>query len=1195
MEAYTSASQEQNPTIGDITITGNIQGSSLLTFNQTQIIQVTGDKVKNDPLNLTSPYRSLKKFEPSDKDLFFGRDQFLKGLVDQLEKASIVLLLGASGSGKSSVVRAGLIPWLAKKWGKQLISLMFMPDRDPFESLYGSLLAAQFGQLAAKVARVAEVNTLTRVVAELKQPDDFWLIFIDQFEELFTMSDPETCRCFIDSLVHLGQTSLAQVKVVATMRADFLDRLSSYPDLVTLTDSHRPVLSAMRADELRMAIEQPAAHHGVVFENGLVEEIIKNVQRQAGCLPLLQYTLDLLWQSEVKDGGIHDRTLNTVSYRQLGGVRGALQQRADEIYAHLSEPEKLAAQRLFLKLVEIGGDAESGTEWKPVRRRAKRSEFSDQIEADVLVQLINDNLLVSDAAVDGATVEIAHEILLTSWDLLQTWIQENRQAIALRNRLYDDVRLWIKENKRDDDLWSGAKLARVIELEEDPAFTQVVGNFSPEAIEFVNASKELIRRKEYEQKQREYKQKQRELKIRIAAGDDRRAALVELLEACTVKLSLPGQAGAGTGFFVAPGKILTCDPKVAAAGAQPIQVTWQDREQLNVDEATIDRLFPSHNLVVLKLASQAIHPCVYLDDTASNKAPTCTYGYVGEFVTGGYGRGRVQRQKGKNRGIIEFETYQDSFQLQSSPLLNLETSKVCGIVQSTHYEERSELDRDVVTVGNAISAANILATDANLRQQQKEFHKHDQRWRELLPPRCKPRTVALTSLGMATLVILVRAFQVFQPLELGFYDALMRSRLNPPKPSDRFLIVHITKEDADAQRERGEVLDYSLSNKTLLAFLGKIEAMADNRKPIAVGLDIYRDEALAHLDPTGKQRLETLFKESDTLFTVCKSPDSEGHDGVSPPPGTKAEQVGFSDFSLDDGDKVLRRHLLAFNIGASANSPCKPPTPSDQSIQSFNLLIANRYLQHYWQKQEPQITVDSSEQTCQIQFSNGVTLPNLPLNTGGYQGYAGEEAAALFSGCQILLNYRHPHQQYQTISLQKFLDSDLSSQDYSNRIILIGINRSDGIGDNVRTPYDQRSDDMTTGVIIHAHMIDQVIDAAIEGPSTLIWVLPSPIDLLLILTAALIGGGLGWCFLSPRRLGIWVIISGGSLFLISVTVFQFGGWVPLMPHFLALSATSGYVFWANMRLRSVTAAQSAKSTSPTKATSLIELTEGVKP
>jgi WD40 repeat protein/energy-coupling factor transporter ATP-binding protein EcfA2 len=470
----------------------NLQGNA--TFNQTQIIQIAVAEIKTRSLNTASPYRGLTPFDQNDKDYFFGRDQFLTTLVNELEQTNVVLLLGASGSGKSSVIRAGLIPWLSQKWGSRLINVTLSPDHDPFESLYGSLLK-YYKQSDAQMARIGNADTLSHVVQTLKQSQSFWFIFIDQFEELFTTSQPEKRDRFIQSLVKLSQDHVNDpfLKIVATMRADFLDRFDLYPAnrLARITEKHRPLITQMHPDELRLAIEQPAAHHGVVFEAELVATIIKDVQGQAGYLPLLQYTLNRLWEEELQTGDIQqERTLHTTTYWRLGGVTGALQKHVDDIYQRLQqEGYGLATQRIFLRLVEIGGDAESGTDWKPVRRRANRSEFKDELEKTVLDELIDEKLVVSDlpSHAQESTVEIAHEILLTCWTALNTWIKENRQAIALRNRLNDDVERW-QAKKSDDELWTGSKLEQVLELRDNPIFNQVLGGFSTTANQFIEVS-----------------------------------------------------------------------------------------------------------------------------------------------------------------------------------------------------------------------------------------------------------------------------------------------------------------------------------------------------------------------------------------------------------------------------------------------------------------------------------------------------------------------------------------------------------------------------------------------------------------------------------------------------------------------------------------------------------------------------------
>ena len=1151
------------------------------TVTRTEINYISVDEVKTRRLNTTSPYKGLKPFKPEDSNYFFGRSQFLAGLVNELETTNFILLLGASGSGKSSVMGAGLVPWLQQKWGNQFVSLTFTPDDDPFDSLYSSLLTCRhrYKQSEAKMVRAGDLDTLTQVVDQLKPPESFWLIFIDQFEELFTRSDPEKRDCFITNLVKLSQERAADpfIKIVATMRADFLGQLDPAPanQLANLTQQHRPLITQMQPDELRLAIEQPAAQHGVVFEQGLVEIIIKDVQGQAGCLPFLQYTLNLLWEQEAKrDAFVQERELQTQTYLDSGGVRGALQQHVDQIYASFTENEQAAVQKIFLKLVEISKDESSGTEWKPVRRRAARSEFSDEAEKKVLTQLINENLLVSDASgneleqrqltFSDATVEIAHEILLTSWETLNRWIKENRQAIALRNRLYDDVRVWIKDGRRDDELWTGAKLERVNQLRVDTTFDQVAGSFSLEAVDFIDASNSLGKRKMQE---------------RIAAGDDRRSALMELLESCTVRLSLSSQDGVSTGFFVAPGKILTSAPEIVGAGEQPIRVDWQDQE--NFSEATIDRVFQANHLAILKLSSPASHPCVYLDKIFQINDPLCTYGHSHKLAKDGYAVGNCQKQTG--RQVIEFKTHQNSLELQSSALLNWKTLKVCGIVQSTHDYVSAMPDQDDVTVGKATSAATILATVQDLKKEQKAFHQKDRRWSNLFPPRCKPRTVALASLGIAVLVTLIRAFQVFQPIEFGFYDALIQNQLNPPKPSNRFLIITVTKQDAEAQENRGEVLNYSLSNRTLVNLLNKIKTL----DPVAIGFDIYREQSLAvqstaplaqktkstlnvrqnqisksafrsapvvqqtsvaEPDQDAKQQLSDLFKEPN-LFTVCKG-DFDDSKGISPPPGVTPDRVGFSDISVDS-DRILRRQLLAFT--PEKTSRC-------QSNKSFSLLVAENYL-----KKMEKIETTVSDEDCQIKFSNGVALPaELQPNTGGYQGYSGS-TSKLFNGCQVLLNYQAPSN-YKFITLEEFLSPNWSNKDYSRRIVLIGIKRSDGISDNLRTPFDQGPDQITPGVIVQAEMIDQILNVA-TNKDRLIWVLAGGVDKLLILVFALVGGGVGWWLTSLRQLGIFIVVSCGTVLVISFAAFQFRGWVPLMPQFLALSAAGSCVYWANLRLQ----------------------------
>jgi energy-coupling factor transporter ATP-binding protein EcfA2 len=293
-------------------------------------------------LNDASPYRGLDRFEDRDPALFFGRDQLIKSLLTQLSSSPILLVLGASGSGKSSLVRAGLLPALSKLVGSSLRYFVLVPDVNPFESLRSSLISGGFSQSETKTLLGSEPEALAALIQRLKRSEDQWLLFIDQFEEIFTQTEESLREKFIAALVAIIRAN--STKVILAMRADFLERLSPFPEFAKLVEKNN-LVTDMHPDELRLAIEQPAAQHGVVFQQGLVEQIIKDVQGQAGSLPLLQYTLNLLWEIEKKS--LANRTLNTKAYRELGGVRGALQKRADEIYASFSDssqPKKESSQ-----------------------------------------------------------------------------------------------------------------------------------------------------------------------------------------------------------------------------------------------------------------------------------------------------------------------------------------------------------------------------------------------------------------------------------------------------------------------------------------------------------------------------------------------------------------------------------------------------------------------------------------------------------------------------------------------------------------------------------------------------------------------------------------------------------------------------------------------------------------------------------
>jgi WD40 repeat protein len=532
---------------GDVNFSalGDIVGGDKIT-TITTTIQISVEAVTQCPLIASSPYRGLDRFEDRDKDLFFGRDQLIKSLLAQLSASNVLLVLGASGSGKSSVVRAGLLPQLSQLIGARFRYFTFVPDVNPFDSLRSALQGGGFTQSQTRELADARPETLAKLIPALQRPGDQWLFFVDQFEEIFTVGDEKLRANFIAALTQIAQDRNSSTKLVLAMRADFLDRFSPFPQFARIIEKNIDIVADMHTDELRQAIEQPAARHGVVFEQGLVEEIIKDVQGQAGSLPLLQYTLDLLWQEEARGDGLADRHLNAKTYRELGGVRGALQKRANEIYASFGDgadtksasPKQEIVRQIFLRLVDLAGEGSNDASWRPVRRRASIAMFAASEEREIFDALVNQKLLVSNREGGDATVEVAHEALFTSWERLRNWIEAGKQVIFARNRLADDARRWLNRQQEgdagaDEELIGGSRLAQALDVRGRGDFLTVVGGLSELETRFLDASAALRDRRAQEEQarqQRELEAAQRLAEARtLAAGRLRKGLAIAVV------------------------------------------------------------------------------------------------------------------------------------------------------------------------------------------------------------------------------------------------------------------------------------------------------------------------------------------------------------------------------------------------------------------------------------------------------------------------------------------------------------------------------------------------------------------------------------------------------------------------------------------------------------------------------------------
>ncbi|BAY76049.1 WD-40 repeat protein [Nostoc linckia NIES-25] len=513
---------------------GEIYNAENINIVKEQIIKISDNEIKTRQLIAASPYKGLDKFDQSDTDLFFGRASLISSLIQVISQKNLILLFGASGSGKSSVILAGLIPKLKEKWRTTFEEFVFKPGKNPFISLSAALMRNNENE--AELALEAENNTLVEIITNLKNKKKGktqWLIYIDQFEELFTNINNERKRnSFINSLVHLYeslQTSQEQtVKIVMTMRADFLEQISFYPNLAGIIQGNMHLIPDMLPNELWLAIEQPAAKHGVVFEEGLVDEIINEFKGQAGLLPLLQYTLDLLWKrdniidpndpTQTQPHPHTDRTLNLITYRELGGVTGALQQRANEIYQSLDQEQQEITKQIFLKLINT---VETKSGIKTVSRRAERNEFNGELVENTLIKFIKEKLLVTHnynlneetvlttsnkSPKNSSTVEVAHEILLDSWGKLKEWINDNKKVISIKNWLTNETTYWLRlknenENKVNEELLKGSRLDELIDLEDKGVFDNL-GGLSIDEQQFIQASIKYRDRSEQEKLER---------------------------------------------------------------------------------------------------------------------------------------------------------------------------------------------------------------------------------------------------------------------------------------------------------------------------------------------------------------------------------------------------------------------------------------------------------------------------------------------------------------------------------------------------------------------------------------------------------------------------------------------------------------------------------------------------------------------
>ena len=371
------------------------------------------------------PFKGLASFDVDDTEFFFGRERLVAEMVARLTGAPLTGILGPSGSGKSSVLRAGLLAALGA----------------------GVLPGSERWRLALLRPGERPMEAFERAISEAATPARL-IVAVDQFEEVFTACRDEGERAaFTEALTACARDPRRRGLVLIAIRADYYGRCAQYPELARLLGANHVLVGPMRRDELRRAIELPARRAGLEVEPELADALIADVERAPGALPLLSTALLELWQR--RDG----RRLRMDAYEQTGGVHGAVARLAERAYDRLEPERREMARRILLRLAGEG----DGT--AVVRRRVPLDELEGEGVPEVLAVLADERLVT----IGEGEVEVAHEALLREWPRLRDWLEEDAQGRHLHLHLRDAARNWAAAGRDPGELYRGARLAAVLD------------------------------------------------------------------------------------------------------------------------------------------------------------------------------------------------------------------------------------------------------------------------------------------------------------------------------------------------------------------------------------------------------------------------------------------------------------------------------------------------------------------------------------------------------------------------------------------------------------------------------------------------------------------------------------------------------------------------------------------------------------
>ncbi len=397
------------------------------------------------PLNGESaPYIGLTAFGPDDASRFFGRERLVEKLVTRLSGQRFLAVLGASGSGKSSLLRAGMLPAV----GEEAVTLLMTPGSRPLQECavqFGAALGlAPGGLLTEFTEHPRNLGLAARQLVADREGDV--VLVVDQFEEVFTLcQDAGERAAFLSALVTATTGPQSRTRVVLGIRTDFYTHCARHPELVEAMQDAQILVGPMTTEELRQAISRPAIDAGYRVENALVSRLVADATGQAGVLPLLSHALLETWRRR------HGNTLTLTGYESTGGIERSVAQTSEQTFSALSEHQQRLANQIFLRMTALG----EGTE--DTKRRITREEVdADDPDVAVVLDRLASSRLVT---LDDNGIEIAHEALIRGWPRLREWLAADREGLRVHRQLTEATDAWESVGRDDGWLYRGARLA----------------------------------------------------------------------------------------------------------------------------------------------------------------------------------------------------------------------------------------------------------------------------------------------------------------------------------------------------------------------------------------------------------------------------------------------------------------------------------------------------------------------------------------------------------------------------------------------------------------------------------------------------------------------------------------------------------------------------------------------------------------